>query len=519
MQSILKQDQTHLVPDCVRREAGLGAVLLLLVMMFIGRLTIRTPIAPEVLADRLFALLPISVTEWGVQAVGPWAKKIGFVMSVLLFATTGTFLNAGVVRLLGDLAERPIQIGVFLYAGLLWYATLSLGMPGFAMGVFTGVSYPMAIAAIVLLVMYQAHAVSLGFLLRWMSSRDRYRAQSARSGRRRMLAWLGVTALGSLIYTFLGRFSTVIRRGNPGRVSGGSGRFPDLEGLALEVTPTADFYHVSKNIVDPDLRADDWSLSLGGLVEHALKFDYWDVTAMEMKEQYATLMCISNPIGGDLIGTAMWKGVSFGRLLELAGVRSPAREVVLRAADGYSDSIPLDRALQDGTLLCYGMNGEALRPAHGFPVRLAVPGIYGMKNVKWLTGIELVDYDYKGYWQERGWDDLAGYKTMSRIDTPGNQISRGQTTIAGVAFAGDRGIHKVEVTSDGGRSWAIAELKTPPSPLSWTLWHLSWNPDRAGSFDLRVRATDGQGQTQISLPADPIPEGASGHHRRLVRVV
>jgi DMSO/TMAO reductase YedYZ molybdopterin-dependent catalytic subunit len=157
------------------------------------------------------------------------------------------------------------------------------------------------------------------------------------------------------------------------------------------------------------------------------------------------------------------------------------------------------------------MNGEPLTAEHGFPVRLLVPGIYGMKNVKWITGIETVNYDLKGYWQRRGWDDRAEYKTMSRIDAPDSKI-RGETTIAGIAFAGNRGVSKVEVSTDGGTTWEPAQVKPALSAISWVLWRKRWSATRPGKHRLVVRATDGNGQTQTSQYAPPAPSGSSGYH-------
>jgi hypothetical protein len=250
-----------------------------------------------------------------------------------------------------------------------------------------------------------------------------------------------------------------------------------------------------------------------------MQLSYADIKAMDAIEQYATLECISNRVGGDLIGNAQWKGIRLRTVLERAGIQPSVRDVILRAADGYSDSIPLERALQDGTLLVYEMNGAPLTPTHGFPVRLLVPGIYGMKNVKWITQIELVDYDYKGYWQERGWDDRAEYKTMSRIDIPETSASRAGTTVAGIAFAGDRGISRVEVSTNGGVTWEPAQLRAPLSPYSWVLWQHPWTPHQAATVELLVRATDGRGETQTAKRAEPIPDGASGYHQRTIHVL
>lgn len=508
-------------PELARaqRTAALLATLILLVLMFIGRLTIRTPIVPELMADRIFALVPISLVELGVQTVGIYAKKMAFVGCVLLFVAVGTLVGSLAFRVMKDLPERPVQFGIFLFAVACWYVSLSVVTPSFALSVFTGVPYPMAIAAMVLMAMYIVYGLSLGPLFVGLGGREDQHFLKTLAGRRAMLTTLGLVAAASFVYTFLGKLSKEIRRGTPGRASTGDGVFPNLEGLALEVTPTADFYHVSKNIVDPEINVEDWSLEIRGMVDRPMRLTYTDLKGMDALEQYATLMCISNPVGGDLIGSAKWKGVKLRSLLERVGIQPSTRDVVLRAADGYSDSILLERALQEGTLLCYEMNGAPLTPTHGFPARLLVPGIYGMKNVKWITQIELVGYDYKGYWQARGWDDRAEYKTMSRIDLPSASTSAARAAMAGIAFAGDRGISKVEVSKDGGGTWELAEVKRPLSPYSWVLWHHPWLPDHAGKYELLVRATDGRGESQTAIRAEPIPDGASGYHTRVIKVV
>ncbi|HSE98638.1 MAG TPA: molybdopterin-dependent oxidoreductase, partial [Blastocatellia bacterium] len=277
------------------------------------------------------------------------------------------------------------------------------------------------------------------------------------------------------------------------------------------------FYEVSKNPFDPLVDAGRWRLEVAGLVENPLSLSFDEIKAMPDVEQYATLECIDNKVGGDLIGNAQWRGVQLRDVLQKAGLKEGVRDLVLRASDDYTDSIPPGRAMAEGTILAYEMNGEPLTASHGFPLRLIVPGIFGMKNVKWIKRIEAVDYDFKGYWQSRGWDDRAEYKTMSRIDVPDDEIE-GSTTIAGVAFAGDRGVTKVEVSVDGGRSWETAEIKPALSPYSWVLWHKQWTPSQKGRHTLVVRATDGLGITQTSQYAPAAPSGTSGHHRLTIEV-
>jgi DMSO/TMAO reductase YedYZ molybdopterin-dependent catalytic subunit len=228
-----------------------------------------------------------------------------------------------------------------------------------------------------------------------------------------------------------------------------------------------------------------------------------------------TLQCISNLVGGDLVGTAKWTGVPLARVLARAGGVSPrAVRVVFHAVGGYSDSLPLAKALDRATVVAYGMNDRSLPRAHGFPARVIAPGIYGMKNVKWLEGIEVVDYDYRGYWQRSdGWDNIALVKTASRIDLPQELTAVGEAgVVAGVAWAGDRGIRRVEVSTDDGRTWTPAVLRRELARAAWRQWRLPLPPGGTGRVVLRVRAVDGRGDLQTARQAPPHPSGASGYH-------
>jgi DMSO/TMAO reductase YedYZ molybdopterin-dependent catalytic subunit len=336
-------------------------------------------------------------------------------------------------------------------------------------------------------------------------------AQNNLVNRRRVIRAVGYSVLAVGVYdiarSLLGSWLT----SGSGRVRKGSGVFPDIDNLALEITPSADFYEVSKNAFDPQVDTQRWKLEVAGLVENPLTFTYDDIKALPAVELYATLACISNEVGGDLIGNALWRGVRLKDILQMAGVNDKVIDIMLRARDDYTDSIPLDRAMSDATMLVYEMNGAPLTLSHGFPLRLIVPGIYGMKNVKWISRIEAIDYDLRGYWQRRGWGDRAEYKTMSRVDAPASSVT-GEATIAGIAFAGDRQVSKVEVSTDGGKSWQEAQIKEPLSPYTWVLWQKSWRPEQPGKHRVLVRATDGKGNTQTSQYAPPDPSGSSGYH-------
>jgi hypothetical protein len=249
---------------------------------------------------------------------------------------------------------------------------------------------------------------------------------------------------------------------------------------------------------------------------------------MPSVEEFATLECVSNKIGGELISTAAWKGVRLKDILEKAQIMPNAKYIVFRCYDGYDVGIPLERGLFDGTILAYDMNGASLTAEHGYPVRAIVPGLYGMMNPKWITEIELVDSIYEGYWQRKGWANNAKYNTHSFIVIPDSAAVRqrfsnlaassviapspsGMIPIAGVAFAGDRGISKVEISTDGGATWKATQLKDPLSSYTWVLWATEFNVTEKGSHRIIARATDKTGNTQTAEIADPFPNGATGY--------
>lgn len=329
----------------------------------------------------------------------------------------------------------------------------------------------------------------------------------------RMLAGLGGVALTPALDTMAASFRRGVAHAQEIRAQ--------IAGLSTEVTPVGKFYVVSKNIFDPAIDAKTWKLVVKGKMERPYDLTLDELRRLPSVTKPHTLMCISNEIGGDLISNAVWKGVALKVMLEKAGVRSGAKKLILRGRDGYSDSFPLSAALLEGTIVAYEMNGKPLERQHGFPARVLVMGLYGIKNVKWVSELEVVDHDYRGYWQVRGWTDTAVYKTFSRIDVPGPgaTVRRGERTwIAGVAFAGDRGIQTVQVSVDGGKSWQPARVKPAMGDHTWALWVLEWIPATPGTATLMVRAVDGTGAAQPVGPTPPLPEGVEGLHRVPVQV-
>ncbi|MCS6962896.1 molybdopterin-dependent oxidoreductase [Thermoflexus sp.] len=289
----------------------------------------------------------------------------------------------------------------------------------------------------------------------------------------------------------------------------------------VPVTPTREFYEVKYSTI-PRVEIETWILEIGGEVERPLRLTYPDLLAMPAVIEMRTLECISNPVGGDLIGNAVWKGVRMADLLRLAGARSTAREVVLYAADGYHTSIPVSLAEDPHSILAYMMNGEVLPLEHGFPLRALWPGRYGMKQPKWITRIELIRGEHVGYWEGQGWSKEAIIKPNSRIDAPRSGVIPAQPMeIQGIAFSGPAGIARVEVSVDDGRSWEEAELIRGPTPYVWTVWRYRWERPEEGEHVLRARVVQNDGYVQPRgrgrLLSGTFPDGTDEQHA--VRVV
>ncbi|MGH7776934.1 MAG: molybdopterin-dependent oxidoreductase [Candidatus Dormibacterales bacterium] len=291
--------------------------------------------------------------------------------------------------------------------------------------------------------------------------------------------------------------------------------FGDLSGI----TPTPDFYVVSKNLLgDPVVAASAWRLRVDG--EQPFSLSYAELASEPHVEQEQTLECISNLVGGSLISNGVWRGVPLAGLLERAGVSTGAVEVVFTCVDGYTESLPVDVAMAPSTLVADRLNGAPLPTRHGFPARVLVPGRYGMKNPKWVSRITPSATKYRGYFERQGWNKEALVLTTSRIDYPAaqaNLLGGELVPMRGVAYAGDRGISRVEVSLDGGATWRAAMLRPALAAHAWALWIFPWTP-QAGSYHLVVRAYDGLGTLQVPSAAGSFPNGAEGYHRVAITV-
>jgi DMSO/TMAO reductase YedYZ molybdopterin-dependent catalytic subunit len=291
----------------------------------------------------------------------------------------------------------------------------------------------------------------------------------------------------------------------------------DLEvpDLAAWRTANGDFYRIDTAFVVPTVRPDDWRLRIHGMVEREIELTYDDLLDRQLTEAWVTLCCVSNEVGGDLIGNAWWSGVRIADLLEEAGVRDGADAVKQTSQDGWTCGTPLEALTDDrDALLAVAMNGRPLPVEHGFPVRVVVPGLYGyVSATKWVVDLEVTRFaDFTAFWTDKGWAEQAPIRTQSRIDVPraNHRVMAGDVVVAGVAWSQHVGIDRVEVQVDG-RGWQEVDLARVPNVDTWVQWRGEVSMD-AGTHSLAVRATDRSGYTQTGVRRDVAPDGATGWH-------
>ena len=470
------------------------------------------PFVVDSLGQAFIDVLPGWISIPLIDALHQWAKILLVVGLIALFLIDGA--ATGLVA-----ASRRRTVAVVGVGLLPWVAAF----------VFARIFSPQRIEPVTSLIDAAVGAAvflaALAFIL--PSALDQSADnEPASPGRRRALLGTAAVAAGIAIVSLpLSRIAAV-GSGGLGDVAMAARRLrtradipaPDpavdaLPGITPRITANENHYTVDTTLVKPRVLLDEWRLDIKGLVQAPFSLTYDQLLDLEAVEQIHTLECISNYVGGDLISTALWTGVPLRDLLDRAQVQSGAYDVVFTSVDGYTDSIPIAKAMEDRTLVAYLMNGKTVPQDHGYPARMLVPNIYGMKNVKWIRTIEVVNYDFIGYWQQQGWSDSANVNTNARIDLPGRSVrwTGGIVPVGGIAFAGARGISKVELSSDGGKSWGQAALEVPMGPLSWRRWSYAWTPDSAGPAKLIVRATDGTGNTETPIARSPYPDGSTGY--------
>lgn len=545
--------------------AGLGAGIIATLIM-LGLSVVANGISlPEIFGSLLTALMPASMFDYLHATIGADAKHYLFdgivVGQCLVFALSGGLYNlflassgkaaAGQSTLITKKqGNAPVQAAEtklrfrhgLLLATVLWLLVGFIFLPLMGVGIFGASLSTGLINGIVSLAVVGA---SFGLLFvplqNWLVARpekvEASRVDAIDAGedegalsRRTLLkrgfiiAGVGLLGIGAWRFITQGASTTAVPVAKliqhfkskivPPPIPN-YGEIQPAKFLSPEITSNDQFYIVSKNLFsDPVVQAGLWQLRVDGLVDHPFTLTYDELMALPRKQQYESMMCVSNEVGGEYMSNALWEGIPLKDLLQRAGVQAGAIKVVFYAVDGYSDSIHLDKALEPTTMLAVRMNGMILPVGHGFPARMLVPGIYGMKHCKWVTGIQVVKDNYQGYWQVRGWSDAAPIRLTARIDTPliGTNAAVNQTTyIGGVAFSGNQGISEVDVSLDAGDTWHRATLKRPLSNLTWVLWEYPWQPTTRGSYTLVVRAIDMEGNVQDPRQEPPAPNGSSGY--------
>jgi len=522
---------------------GLAAGSVALALSFFLRIFAGGLFIPELAAQTLFSLIPGAVESQAVGTLGSLAKYFAFtgavVANLFLYGVLGVLLYGTYSRLARKgYVVNVLQLSFISYSVLLVLAAILLETTEV-------ITQPLPIQ-LVFLHLLPPH-IAFGFILHYFFQRPIAKSELIQQTslpqersidlERRKFFRIAVTGIIASAFLFSGinilsskpvepsgrRVSETQSTESPSSVESKLIE-PELASFfASELTLNDRFYQVDINIVTPVVDANTWRLKVNGLVNNPLELTYEELKSMPAGEEYATLECVSNKIGEDLISTALWKGIPLKSILEKAQVKPEATYIVFRCYDGYDVGISLERGLQ--TILAYEMNGIPLPPRHGFPVRAIVPGLYGMMNAKWITEIELVNKVHEGFWQRKGWSNNAEYQIHSTIILPrgalrsrfgdlgSSRVMLGsKVPIAGIAFAGDKGISKVEVSTDGGNSWQTARIKEPLSKNAWVLWSYEWNPPAEGRYSVIVRATDGTGKVQTQQLRKPFPSGSTGYH-------
>lgn len=501
---------------------------------------------PFDLFDWLTRALPGSLITFGIDSlvtvlnalglsVGETAKLAEQMLALVLIAFGGAILGMLVTYLLRQQPEDPVCAGLLAAVPFFFLFLLAEVMLG-----FSG-------SALVLMVWLLVAAAAWGVLLALALHRaipddvavagdEAIETAGVNRARRDALIkltgaaaglTLGAWALGRLAQADIGAVAQESGAGQPlptappaATGAAGSaelpatpaGRSAPVPGVRPEITSNEEFYRIDINMRPPVIEGASWALLLDGLFRETRNLTLAELMAFPAVTQPITIGCISNRVGGDLIGTSYWTGLRLRDLLEEVGLSPEAGALSIEAQDGFYESVTAEDMFDERTLLVYGMNGETLPVEHGFPLRIYIPNRYGMKQPKWITRIEAVEVWRPGYWVERGWSREARPQIVSVVDSVAvDAVENGRVPVGGIAWAGDRGIRKVELRVDDG-PWQEAQLRTPPiSDLTWVQWRFDW-PAQPGRHTFTVRATDGDGQLQTDALNDPHPDGATGYH-------
>jgi DMSO/TMAO reductase YedYZ molybdopterin-dependent catalytic subunit len=475
--------------------------------------------------ESVIDLVPPFVKDFAIEVFGTTDKQALIIGTLLLLA--------GFSAVVGVLAARRrwmgyAGIGLFAVVGVLaaitrYDATWVAALPTLAGAAAAAVALPKLLdpGSTVATVTPDPDAVSSPVPSVPAPDRRRFLLAAIGTGSAAVIAGGLGRVLRARFQVDAARAALVLPRPASPAVAAGPEVAVAVEGAEPYLTPNGRFYRIDTALVVPQLSPDVWSLRVGGMVDRELTLTYDELLARPMVERIVTLACVSNEVGGRLVGNARWLGVPLADVLRDAGVQQGADQLVSRSYDGWTCGTPT-AAVLDGrdALLAIGMNGEPLPVSHGFPVRMVVPGLYGyVSATKWVTELELTTFaDFDAYWVRRGWAAQAPIKTMARIDVPrsGASLGAGTVAVAGVAWAPHRGIRAVEVQVDDGE-WQQAELAAEPTVDAWRQWVFAWDAF-PGRHVLRARATDGDGAVQTGEEAAPVPDGATGWHSIVIEI-
>jgi DMSO/TMAO reductase YedYZ molybdopterin-dependent catalytic subunit len=509
--------------------------------LFLAYALAGLPFVPFQIFDRAARTLPGSVIRLGIDTMVAviHGLQIGETSSVA--KTAEQTMAIGGCLLVGTLAgalvfpiSRP-EAGRWQSPGIV--LGLLLGVP--AAWIAATVDQPFGAGPIVDAAWVLLAFVVWGLTLTWIQNRlaipvttaeGPAAAEAVRIDRRRFLVRVGgatatITVAGATLGALLTRRSVAAPAEGAPEPWSRSHLLPNADatvvpakGTRPELTPLADHYRIDINTIPPAVSERDWRLKIGGLVRQATELTLAQLQAYEPLHQFVTLACISNPVGGDLIGTTRWTGVSLGRVLDEIGLQPGATHLRIQSVDGFFEVVPLDLARTDErVMLTYAWDGLPLARQHGFPLRIYIPDHYGMKQPKWIDSLEAVGAWEPGYWVQRGWDREARMRATSVIDTVATDmviIHQGRATlisVGGIAHAGARGISRVEVSVDDG-PWEPAMLRDPMSSTTWVIWRYDW-PFRSGKHTFTVRCFEGDGTPQIAAESPISPSGATGLDR------
>ncbi len=479
---------------------GFAAGLVFIAAGLAARAAFGVGTVPELASDRSAPFLSIPVFFAMLNLAGGYnhLKELGIASILLSELAAGTLVGAWYGWLLTRTPvarARKLAVGVVAAATVLLLAALGQELAANYLGLPPTRAVWASIAVYLVL-----SAVYLGALLLFAGGEKESAGASTRRGF--LTAGAGAAAAvftGGVLKHYFGLASY--------HYDGTQNLGKDLP----PVTPNESFYQVTKNNVDPTPTLRAWGLEVGGDVAKPMLLHLPAIMAMPAVTQETTLQCISNQLGGGLSSNAVWKGVPLRHVLTAAGMSAQTKQIAFHAADGFIDDLPIEKAMEPTTLLVWEINGEQLPQRHGFPLRLLVPGDVGEKSVKWLTKVEAREKPLKGFYEQQGWGPRFSVNDTARFDAPDFDempLKVGQrTVIRGTAFAADRGIKDVEVSTDGGDTWAKAEITYRGSDLSWVQWRFPFQPKEAGDITLVVRCSDKKGGTQAGefKPSGPEP--------------